>query len=96
MAGTEKFKHDSETVTRLRSSIRKARPHHIRRPAEPTAPEVAGERVSEPMARLTYLTQIIVEGRTKAIEDLAKNMHDANMRVRITDQALGRAIPRAD
>lgn len=95
MTDKGKFKHDSEAVNNLRSSIRKARPRHVKRPAEPEVAEVAAERISEPLARLTYLTQVIVEGRTKAINDLAKHLHDANMRICIADQALGRSVPYA-
>lgn len=96
MAGKRKFTHDSESVTNLRSSIRKTRPRHVKRPPEPEVAEVAGERISEPLARLTYLAQVIVAGRTKSIDDLVGHLHTVNMRVCITDQALGRAVPRAE
>ncbi|MFF2852431.1 hypothetical protein ACFVT5_39950 [Streptomyces sp. NPDC058001] len=83
-------------MTHLRDSVRKARPGHVGRPARPEDNDVTGERVSEPIARLSYLTRVIVEGRTKAIDDLVSHLYEVNMKVCITDQALGRAVPRAD
>jgi len=95
MADKGGFAYDAEAVAGLRSSIRKARPAHVKRPAAPEVTEVSAERISEPLARLTYLAEVIVEGRTKAIRDLIGHLHRADMLVCITDQALGRAVPYA-